>query len=112
MIPPFQVVSCMDDDNQSTRLVSCKVLRLLLMAKPALFNGKSYYHVIAGNFCGVQFRRPVFKFITVQLLWMCDHVHYILYNHAYLVAWLVDYPGRVDSSKFHAISSLVLYYSK
>ena len=40
MIPLFQIVSCMDDDNQSTRLVSCKVLRLLLMTKPTLFNGK------------------------------------------------------------------------
>lgn len=41
LVPLFQIVSCMDDDNQSTRLVSCKVLRLLLMVKPALFNGKS-----------------------------------------------------------------------
>lgn len=31
-----QVVSCLDDDNPSTRLVSCKVLQLFLMKKPVL----------------------------------------------------------------------------
>ncbi|KAL5484058.1 hypothetical protein EMCRGX_G020494 [Ephydatia muelleri] len=31
-----QVVSCLDDDNSSTRLVSCKVLQLYLMRRPPL----------------------------------------------------------------------------
>ena len=31
-----QVVSCLDDDNPSTRLVSCKVLQLFLMRRPPL----------------------------------------------------------------------------
>ena len=34
-----QVVSSLDDDNPSTRLVSCKVLQLLLMEKPRALNG-------------------------------------------------------------------------
>ena len=33
--PALQVVSCLDDDNQSTRLVSCKVMRLILLERPS-----------------------------------------------------------------------------
>lgn len=34
-----QVLSCLDDDNQSTRLVSCKVLRAMLLYKPKSLDG-------------------------------------------------------------------------
>lgn len=45
-----QITSCMDDDNQSTRLVSCKVLQLVLMAKPDYLNGQldtKLWHMLA-----------------------------------------------------------------
>ena len=35
----FQAVSCLDEDSQSTRLVSCKVVRLLLQQSPQYFTG-------------------------------------------------------------------------
>jgi dynein assembly factor 5 len=34
-----KVVSCLDDTNESTRLVSCKVFQLLLMNKNLWTNG-------------------------------------------------------------------------
>ncbi len=37
----LQVLSCLDDDNQSTRLVTSKVLQLLLLAKPSSITGIS-----------------------------------------------------------------------
>ena len=41
---PLQVMSCLDDDNQSTRLVSCKVLRMILLHKPRCVDGKLTRH--------------------------------------------------------------------
>lgn len=35
-----QVVSCLDDDNQSTRLVACRVMQLLLLEKPQALDGE------------------------------------------------------------------------
>ena len=41
-----QVVSSLDDDNQSTRLVSCKVLQLLLLERPAGLEGEPYIALV------------------------------------------------------------------
>lgn len=50
-----QVISCLDDDNQSTRLVSCKVLRLILLERPASLNGRtsreSYFYLYPQSNC-------------------------------------------------------------
>ena len=44
-----QVVSCLDDTNQSTRLVSCKVLQLLFIEKQHWNNGMYVNRVISAT---------------------------------------------------------------
>lgn len=39
----------MDDDNQSTRLVSCKVLRAILLYKPKSLEGMLYSKYLVDN---------------------------------------------------------------
>ena len=60
--PYFQVVSCLDDTNQSTRLVSCKVLQLLFSEKQHWNSGEWIYASIS---------------VVFQRFSMYIHVHYV-----------------------------------